>query len=182
MYPITDTIRKAEIELLNLIKAEAADLLPATEIVTNEEDLHKYTNLEMSISTGTLLLGQTCGYPLHNFYFDQLNVVAVPKYNSDGCQDETYSSVIISNRADFKMTECSRIAINSKCSMSGNLLLEWFAGPNQFERTYTGSHRASIQMISEGKADVAAIDCHTFSLLHQNFPDIMSGVHIIGYT
>ena len=56
-----------------------------------------------------------------------------------------------------------KAAVNELGSCSGHLLLAWFLGPETFSEVsargllLTGSHRASIAAVAEGKADFAAI-------------------------
>ena len=78
-----------------------------------------------------------------------MEVVAVPKYNFDGCQDEYYSSVLIShNNITIDDVRGKVVAINSMSSMSGNVLLYSALGSSIADTTtkiYTGSHLNSIK-------------------------------------
>ena len=46
----------------------------------------------------------------------------------------------------------------------------------------TGSHETSLTAISEGEADVAAIDCVSFALLQRGRPELTESVDVIART
>ena len=45
---------------------------------------------------------------------------------------------------------------------------------------YTGSHLASMEAVANGRADVAAIDCVTWSLSKASRPDLVGQLRVIG--
>jgi ABC-type phosphate/phosphonate transport system substrate-binding protein len=80
--------------------------------------------------------------------------------------------------ADLRGTTC---AINSRDSQSGHNALRALIAPlasgNQFfsDVKISGSHLNSLRMVSEGEADVAAIDCVTYELLARFRPQAIAG-------
>jgi ABC-type phosphate/phosphonate transport system substrate-binding protein len=130
-----------------------------------------------------LLFGQTCWGPLEQGLEPQVVVVGQPNYSRyEGGEREQYSSAILMRRGErgdssldtmadiLQFIRGKRFAFNSPDSMSGFLALERdFLQINESldifaERVETGSHRASIKAISEGRADVCTIDCRTWDL------------------
>ena len=74
--------------------------------------------------SGELFIGQTCGYPLVMQNFENLNVVAVPIHDFDGCQGPLYSSVLIARKNTKKENLRGKTkAVSSIFSMSGNVFL-----------------------------------------------------------
>lgn len=125
-----------------------------------------------------LLLSQTCGWPYATRLIDRVRLVATPVYSADGCRGAAYSSFIIARRgeggslADF---HGRRIATNSRDSLSGFVALRHAlagAAPGLAEAAHwieTGSHRASLQAVAGGEADLAALDavCWAFATRHE---------------
>lgn len=67
-------------------------------------------------------------------------------------------------------------------SCTGNLLLGAFLGPLALaskvgQEIYTGSHLASAETVAADGADLAAIDCVTWSLLR---PELTNQLRVIG--
>jgi ABC-type phosphate/phosphonate transport system substrate-binding protein len=70
-------------------------------------------------------------------------------------------------------------------SCSGHLLLGAFLGPDAMQRKvseelYTGSHVASMEAVATGKADLAAIDCVTWSLVKEQRASLANRLRVIG--
>lgn len=119
-----------------------------------------------------LLLSQTCGLPYRAQLHDRVTLVGTPDYGVEGCDPGYYRSVLIARKDDPRNTEAdfspTRLAINEALSQSG-----WAAVHRHFDDLElgvapwltTGSHRASALAVAEGRADFAAIDAVTWSLL-----------------
>ena len=76
--------------------------------------------------------------------------------------------------SDLKNT---KVAVNSINSLSGHLLLGLTLGRSIYSSTipiYTGSHLASLHMVTTGEVTAAAIDCVTYALAERSayFPFI----------
>ena len=126
-----------------------------------------------------LALGQTCGLPYVSELKGKVTLLGSPTY-AIGCGPGNYCSVIIARpelgQIDPFATQGLRFAYNDARSQSG--LAAWLSGvrqkgsdlPQGLVLVRTGSHRASIQAVAEGSADIAAIDAVTFELACRHEP------------
>jgi len=79
----------------------------------------------------------------------------------------------------------SRCVINSLTSHSGMNVLRALVAPMHNKGRFfsavhaSGSHERSLRMIEENRADVAAIDCVTYSLLERHRPGALSRTRLI---
>jgi ABC-type phosphate/phosphonate transport system substrate-binding protein len=137
-----------------------------------------------------LLLSQTCGYPLMHAFKGQFALVGTPLYGVDGCQGSDYSSVVVVEKGsrfrrigDLRGT---RAVYNEPASMSGRLALQAVAAPNARDGRFfgealvSGSHLRSMEMVAQGEADVAAIDCVSYALALEHRSTITASLRIIG--
>lgn len=142
----------------------------------------------------SLLMSQTCGYPLTHQLRGRVRMVGLPVYACDGCRaDGHYSSLIVvpaaSTLHSIADAHRGRAAFNTDDSMSGLLALRIAAaradcGGGAFFDTLvvTGGHRRSMQAVAAGKADIATIDAVTFALLRKVDPQLTSEVRVLGRT
>lgn len=139
-----------------------------------------------------LLLGQTCGYPFKTGLCGHAQYVATPCYRTPFSRGTTHKSVIIAHRdsgiesvADARGKIC---AINMADSNTGMNLLRLEVAKLQppspfFARVYeTHAHRKSMKAVATGEADIAAIDCVTFSLIDQIDKNTTGAIKIISQT
>ncbi len=139
-----------------------------------------------------LLLGQTCGYPLTHGLKDKVAVVGAPNYDAKGCSGSDYCSQIIvpadspfESVADLKG---SRAVFNGLDSQSGMNALRHsiapYANGGAFFQSVeiSGGHLASMTAVSDGKADVAAIDAVCWALAQQEKPDLVAGLRCLAET
>lgn len=139
----------------------------------------------------SLLLSQSCGYPVTHAFADALRIVATPVHEIAGCEDGRYHSLVIV-RDDASFAELARLrgtvaAVNDHASQSGkNALFALLAplGRGRFfaEVIVSGSHVASIEAVRQGRAAVAAIDCVTHALLARFRPSALAGTRILAKT
>jgi ABC-type phosphate/phosphonate transport system substrate-binding protein len=121
-----------------------------------------------------LLFSQCCGYDLVLGAAGALQVIATPVYDWPYCGGPNYRSVVVvredepaQSLADLRGRVC---AVNMTGSHSGynvmRAMIAPLAGGGRFfgEVFESGSHRASLAMVAEGRADLAAIDCVTFGI------------------
>ena len=153
-----------------------------------------------------LLLAQTCWGPMETTGLAPLvRVIGQPSYDGiEGGRGEFYSSAIVMRRSDIAAGDAvapagdapsipldlirgRRLAFNSHDSMSGYVgisrdlaaLGESLAiFSEQFE---SGSHRASVVAIAEGRADVATIDCRSWQLARR-FEPAARELAVVGWT
>ncbi len=150
-----------------------------------------------------LLFGQTCWGPMEAGLAAQVQVVGQPDYSDcEGGQGELYSSAVVmrgpqaglqppaDGRAALPLAllRGKRFAFNSTDSLSG------FLAPGRdleamgeslavfCECIETGGHRASLRAIAEGRADVAAIDCRSWSLFKRLEPNLSARLQVVGWT
>ena len=127
-----------------------------------------------------LLLSQTCGYLLVHELCGKAKLIATPCYSAPGCSGANYCSVILVHNdsavCDISELRGTRCAINSRDSQSGHNALRALIAPlssgARFFRavTFSGSHLNSLRMVSDGEADVLAMDCVTYALLSHHRP------------
>jgi ABC-type phosphate/phosphonate transport system substrate-binding protein len=140
----------------------------------------------------SLLLAQSCGYPIVTSLRNAVKVVATPRYGAQGCQGSSYRSAIVvstkSTVATLDDLRGSRCAANDPASNSGMNLLRALiaplAGGQRFFGAvlWSGSHRESLALVARGEADVAAIDCVTFEHLRTAEPALFAAVRVIGWS
>ena len=138
-----------------------------------------------------LFFAQTCGFPLTHRLEGKVRLVGTPCYDAPGCDGAMYSSLIIV-RSDSDVENLSaalpaRVAVNGMDSYSGwralcgtvqSLGISIKSGSFS-EIIMSGSHARSIDLVREGKADVAAIDCVTHALIGDTDPQRLAGTRIL---
>ena len=157
-----------------------------------------------------LLLGQGCGYPLTHAYAGHWRYLATPVYDAPGCDGPgrdgprwqipgcagaAYRSwLVVAERAPVAGVADllgGTAAVNAPDSHSGWIALRAaLAGqagssaraPLLAEVVWTGGHRASLRAVAEGRADVAAVDCVTHTLLGAHAPDALAGTRVLAAT
>lgn len=139
-----------------------------------------------------LFFGHTCGYPLMKYLKDQATPFCVPVFDVPGTNGKLYSSrfVVAANSAIEALDECRGkvAAMNAADSNSGmNVLRYAIAKYNPstafFSRVVqTGSHLHSLEAVADGTADVAAIDCVSYQLIQDHWPELIDQVRCIGFS
>lgn len=140
----------------------------------------------------SLLFGQGCEFPLAKSWADSITVVATPRYAAPGCEGARYRSAIVvrendpaARLADLRHRRC---AINDVSSNSGMNLLRASVAPlakgaRFFESVvFSGSHRRSVDMVAEGEADVAAIDCVSLAHFERLYPAVVAKLRVLEWT
>lgn len=139
-----------------------------------------------------LLLAQTCGFPLtHGLAASGLRLVATPCYSAPGCDGPRHGSMILV-RADDPASSPADLAgyvpaINARDSNTGfNLLRAALSTSTHPLRlapaVISGEHAASVQLVGEGKADLASVDCVTWALLQRHRPEMTNRLKILTQT
>jgi len=139
-----------------------------------------------------MLIGHTCGYPLMRFLQDDAVPICVPLFDVSGCNGKFYSSqIIVPVNSDIQaLADCRGkiAAINGRDSNSGmNVLRHAISGLSNGKSFFTeviesGSHYQSLLAVAENQAQVATIDCVSFALIKDQWPDLIDQVRVIGYT
>lgn len=133
-----------------------------------------------------LVIGQACGYPLTHGLAGQVSYLGTPRYDAPGCSGSDYRSFVMLRTEDAAATPADlrgrRAAINTWDSQSGMNALRALVAPHArgghfFSQVLTsGAHRASLALVREGRADLAAIDCVTLELLRRVDPGALEGL------
>jgi ABC-type phosphate/phosphonate transport system substrate-binding protein len=139
-----------------------------------------------------LLLSQTCGYNMIDRWSSRLTYVATPCYTAPGCEGPLYSSVIVVPAASSAQTVSDirglRCVINGYGSHSGCNALRATVAPLARDGRFFGSvvvsggHATSVSMLQRGEADVAAIDCITYTLMARVRPRLAERLRVVGRT
>jgi ABC-type phosphate/phosphonate transport system substrate-binding protein len=136
-----------------------------------------------------LFFAQTCGFPLTHRLAGKVRLLGTPCYAAPGCEGPVYRSLFIV-RSDFSAEKFSnaipaRIAVNSMDSYSGwHSFLKFVESlgidDDPFnEKILSGSHANSIDLVREGAADIAAIDCVTHALIGDVEPERLLGTRVL---
>lgn len=134
-----------------------------------------------------LVLSQTCGLPYRARLHGRVTLVATPDHRLPGCPAGHYRSVIVVRADDPRgvaQFQEARLAHNEALSQSGWAAACEFAAAQGLRLRpgkATGSHRASALAVAEGRADLAAIDAVTFTLLSRWEP-AMAGLRVLAET
>jgi ABC-type phosphate/phosphonate transport system substrate-binding protein len=184
MYAFTDELRVAWQHLFDGYGSEFEAFPVASEL--------RFDSREEVLRDPLLFIGHTCGYPLMSSLQDDLTPVCVPVFDLAGCEGKFYSSVfIVSEDSDIEsLSDCYQrvAAINDPISNSGMNLLRHAIAPLSQGKAYfssvreTGSHVRSLVDVAEKRADVAAIDCVSYQLIIDTWPDIAADVRSIGFS
>lgn len=139
-----------------------------------------------------LLFGQTCGYPYMTQLQGQVQLIATPSYAMPGCSGSDYSSAIVVRSKGYitRLADArGRIAAaNDRHSNSGMNVLRHAVAPLAIDGrffgsvTWSGSHYASLGLVRDGDADIAAVDCVTFAYLQQEKPAWLEGLSVLQYS
>ncbi len=122
-----------------------------------------------------LVLSQTCGYPFRARLHGQVTLVGTPDFGVPGCAPGHYRSVYVVRADDPRATvedfDGAALAWNEALSQSGWAApntdaarrgIAFRAGPE------TGAHAHSARAVAEGRADIAALDAVTWTLLTEH--------------
>ncbi|MCC5992060.1 MAG: PhnD/SsuA/transferrin family substrate-binding protein [Rhodobacteraceae bacterium] len=141
-----------------------------------------------------LLLGQACWGPMQAGLAARVHVLAQPLYDDvpGGCGIHYRSALVMRDGTPCPVPDHEgaalpdalaglRVAINAPVSMSGSLALAQDKGAGIVAPLITGSHRASIRAVAEGRADLAAIDCRSWALALAHEPAARA-LRVVGWT
>eukprot|EP01031_Cornospumella_fuschlensis_P027790 gene27790-33565_t len=128
-------------------------------------------------------------------YKDYVEPIGAPIYSLPGCDGKFFQSCIVCHAScqAISLSEFVQsgnplsVAVNSFCSCSGWLMLlaelsKLAPVPSISKIIVSGSHAASLKLVSEGRASMAAIDVVSFHLAQLYYPALTRHVKILGYT
>jgi len=136
-----------------------------------------------------LFFAQTCGYPLTHRLAGKVRLLGAPCYTAPGCDGALYRSLYVVH-ADCRAESLSgilpcRVAINGRDSYSGWRALcksiegTGLAGAPFTEIIVSGGHANSIDLVRQGDADLAAIDCISHALIGDVEPERLAGTRVV---
>jgi ABC-type phosphate/phosphonate transport system substrate-binding protein len=139
-----------------------------------------------------LFFGHTCGYPLMKHLKDQVTPFCVPVFEVPGTDGKLYSSrfIVAATSTIETLDECRGkvAAMNAEDSNSGMNVLRYAiakyhpSGPFFSRVVQTGGHLHSLEAVADGTADVAAIDCVSYQLIQDHWPELVEQVRSIGFS
>lgn len=137
-----------------------------------------------------LLLSQACGYPLVTQLAGRVRLVGTFCYQVPGSVGHLCRSQLVARAAEGRRTLADfrggTVAYNSTDSQSGYNSLRAMVAPlakggRFFARAVaSGSHRRSLEMVRDGLADIASVDCVSLAGIQAHWPDSCTGLHVIG--
>lgn len=146
-----------------------------------------------------LVFSQTCWGPLSLGLIEVLLPLAQPDYAAyEGGRGPFYRSALVARGGQARavpddpgaalpadLLAGQRFAFNGRDSLSGYLALKQDLGADPCAlaagHDQTGSHRASVIAVAEGRADLAAIDCRSWALARRFEPSAAALV-VVGWT
>src|ERR1700677_361113 len=136
-----------------------------------------------------LIFGQTCGYPYASGLKDAVTLIATPEYSFPGCEGASHRSFLIrrvsDSRRELREFRGAVAALNAHDSNTGMNLFRAMIAPIVRGAAFfssivvTGSHEASVTAVDNGQADLASIDCVSFTLLGRGRPELIERVAIV---
>lgn len=156
------------------------------ELLSHPTDLHAHWLMP------NLLLSQACGYPLVTELKNRIRLVGALAYDAAGCSGIDYRSFIVVRTheearglSDFRHRV---LAYNSVNSQSGYNCMRAQIAPLAIEGGFfaatikSGGHLHSIQMVADGAADIAAIDCVSYAFLKDQYPVLFTKIKVLEQT
>ena len=184
MYAFTDELRIAWQKLFDCYASEFESFAVQKNLI--------FESAKEILRDSRLFIGHTCGYPLMHGLQDDLTPVCVPMFDVPGSEGKYYASqFIVGIDSDIEsLTDCYHrvAAINDTDSNSGMNLLRHAIAPLSQGKSYfstvrkTGSHIQSFFDVAERRVDIAAIDCVSYQLIVDSWPDIAARVRSIGFS
>ncbi len=149
------------------------------------ERLDRTTELRAAWREQSLLVGQTCGWPLITQLHDEVTVIGAFDVNVPFAAGGRYRSVIIADKPisidDWRRSAATVVAVNGPDSLSGwiSMRVAWSGEPPTM--VTTGSHAESMRAVASGRANLASIDALSFEFLVATDPMLGGRVHIVGH-
>lgn len=152
------------------------------------EELDRKTDYMTGWAHPDLVLGQICNLPYRAKFRDKVTIIGAADYALPDCPAGHYNSVFVTRHdttgttpQDFATT---RFAANACMSHSGYGAPTAWAARHGFHFTapiISGSHDASVQMVADGQAGIAAIDAQTWRMQQRDLKAAQD-LRIIGTT
>ncbi len=135
-----------------------------------------------------LTLSQTCGFPYRACLHPDVTLIGTPDYGVAGCPPGHYRSILVARADDPRQSlsefDKASLAFNEDLSQSG------WAAPHHHAADLgltlrptlrTGGHLMSAKAVAEGRAEIAALDAVTWSMIREWEP-CAAGLKPVGAT
>jgi ABC-type phosphate/phosphonate transport system substrate-binding protein len=185
MYAFTEELKQAWRQLFDLY-------LGLSEVDSKARIMINFDSDQSLLKDPALFFGHTCGYPLMMRLRDQVTPFCVPVFDVPGAEGKLYSSHFIvgadSDIESIAQAEGKIAAMNNRDSNSGmNVFRRAIACCSQSGEFFskvveTGGHLHSLEAVADGRADIAAIDCVSYQLIKDHWPELVKQVRSIGYS
>lgn len=172
--------------------AQEAWLTRVLELLSAERLDAQGMDLKQLWLSPSLLITQTCGYPLMTALRGQVQVVGRPVYRLPNSAGGNHCSLLVAPSNDPRQQledfRGSHGLLNSRDSNSGMNLFRHALAPLQQDGRFfaqvslTGGHRNSLAEIKAGRGDLAAIDSVAFDYLARDASDEVAGIKVVGRT
>jgi len=134
--------------------------------------LDRRVGYEESWTRSDLVLGEVCGLPYIKGLSEDVSLIGAMDLKLEGCPPGFYRShIIVAAESELGLDDLKGrdFAFNTECSQSGLATLRKL-GLAEGRGQMSGGHRASIQLVAEGRATFAAIDAHTWEIALKHEP------------
>ena len=197
MYAFTDDLKLAWRALFDLFH----------DLADENNDIDDILDSKLRFDTDTttlrddyLFMGHTCGYPLMKSLKDKLSPICVAVFDvnvdtvsSDGMYyASTFITSVDSEIQSLHDSYQGVAAFNGRDSNSGMNVFRHALAPLAHKKgkgkafftrlIESGSHKQSLIEVSEGRADIAAIDSVSLALITDAWPELAAQVRTIGYS
>jgi ABC-type phosphate/phosphonate transport system substrate-binding protein len=135
-----------------------------------------------------LVLSQTCGLPYRARLHRRVALIGTPDYGVEGCAPGQYRSVFVARADDpregLAAFDGAGFAYNDGLSQSGWAAPQTHAaalGIRLRPVLRTGGHRLSADAVAEGRAEIAALDAVTWSMIRR-WDAVASRLRVVALT
>ncbi|MGV6812400.1 MAG: phosphate/phosphite/phosphonate ABC transporter substrate-binding protein [Brevirhabdus sp.] len=132
-----------------------------------------------------LLISQTCGYPYRARLHRQVSLIGAGDHRLEGCAPGHYCSVFVArDAAPLAAFQDGCFAYNDALSQSGwaaPMVHAAQAGVGFGPLVHTGAHRESARAVAEGRADIAALDAVSWTMM-QRWDGFATGLCVVART
>ena len=159
--------------------AAIAERLEAAGIAA-PDSLDRTTPTDEAWESPDLLVGQTCGRPYATGLAEKVRLLGRPTHTVAGAGPGRYCSQLVARRSDNRpglagfrgaVAACTSVESQSGWAALVDLLPDGETLESYFAAVrMTGGHRDSIRAIAAGDADIATIDCVSWSLAERYEP------------
>lgn len=135
-----------------------------------------------------LVLSQACGMPYRKILHGKVTLIGTPEFGINGCPSGYYRSAFVVHKNDERSCladyENALFAYNNEMSQSGFSAAKAETKKHKFwfqDTVCSGGHLNSAEMVASKKAEIAAIDAVSLTLM-ERYDDFYADIKIICWT